>query len=211
MLTYKIVKTYLEALHKAQPVYCWGADMQLLTPEFIENQKRKYGVYHYENKDWSKYYGYLGCDCSGLLTNISGKDMTAQQYYNGCKEKGVIKDMPTDTMCLIFRGAKTNITHVGIYLPNKKTYEMYNRLDIKNFDATKWNFFGLPDFFETTYKMYHLEKAANKYYTSNDAKHQVNKKGKLEAGYYYIFSVKENNIINLSTKPNIAGSWVNLN
>ena len=146
MITASGVVRYCNSVYKSSAIYLWGADLQVLTEELFKKLKKTYGETHYSKISIDKDSGKLGADCSGLLTPISGKNQTAQAYYNQCIVKGKSKDIPKDKVCLVFRGKENGIYHVGIYTGDGKTTEMVNSgCEQKTFKSSQWEFYGIPD------------------------------------------------------------------
>lgn len=139
-------------LYNSGAIYVWGANGEVITKELIDRLYKAYGSHTY-NKTY--YYnklkegqGKIGADCSGSIFPLSGKDNTAKGYYNTCTKRGLFKNIPKDTACLVFN---SNFTHVGAYLGNGNTVEMMSstRNCVKQtLSNTRWAYYGIPDWLE---------------------------------------------------------------
>ena len=141
-------------LHNKGAIYVWGANGEIITEELINRLYKTYGSSTYNKAYYDAKLkegkGKIGADCSGSIFPLSKKDNTARGYYNGCKIKGVFKNMPKDTCCLVFNA---NFTHVGAYLGNGVTIEMMSSQKNcvkQTLSTTRWAYYGIPDWLDTT-------------------------------------------------------------
>lgn len=148
MVTVNALLNYCNSVHNSGAVYLWGADGQVGSEDLLDTLKRRHGESHYNGISAKDIEGRFCFDCSGLLTPISGVDMTAQSYYTMCKRKGMIKDIPKNKVCLIFRMEGVKIVHVAVYMGNGKLCEMWNGCDIRNFIPSQWYCYGFPEWLE---------------------------------------------------------------
>lgn len=214
-LTKMIVERYLNNIAAAKPYYMWGMDMDIITPDRVEALKKTYGEKY---KDVEKKYGYLGCDCSGLMTKLTGNDMTAQGWFNKCtKTTGYQK---RGSFGLVFRGnSPTRITHMGILI-NASTYEMYNRLDIKPVAGGNWKWYGECPYFENESVPSDFEIKGNTciiknnlpgYKTAAEAAHGGEPACMVESGTYHIFNTSEKTgTVNVTRSKGVPGAWVKI-
>jgi hypothetical protein len=153
-VTQEKLKQHFLNLGSAGAIYVWGANGQTITEDTIEYlytnyRSSKYGRKYYDDK-LAEGKGKIGADCSGSLYPVSGYDTTASKYYSKCVEKGGIKSLPRNKVCLVFKkDAKNNIVHVGCYTGDGYVSEMassklnYQR---KKVDGNGWSLWGMPDF-----------------------------------------------------------------
>lgn len=218
MINKQIMYNYLNSCAAMRPFYAWGYDMEPITEKNLKEHIKMYGKEKYEGFD--NKIGYYGCDCSGILTPITGKNQTAAAWYTSCIVKGLYRDCD-ESFCLVFKVQKGEIVHVGVKI-DTKTYEMYNRLDIKEAKGGTWNYYGIPDIFDVETKemgknyiidgkFVRLLKRYDGYYTSDEAINNVNPRSDLIAGCYHIYKVvdiKGKKCYNLSVAKNCPGAWV---
>lgn len=207
------VKRYCKWMFDAKAIYLWGADVEVLTSELLESLKKRFGTKHYEKISIENNEGKIGADCSGFLRPLSGHDNTAAGYYKECTKRGDISKMPKDKMCLVFRKQEGIIVHVGIYMGDGTTYEMYNGCEYKKFSSTKWDSYGIPEWIEQTKKALAvgdkvtLEEEVNGYRTAKDAENKTNVVHKVVPGDYYVYKLY-GKAVNISRYKNSPGSWV---
>lgn len=143
---------YFENLYAGGAIYLWGSNGQIITKELCDRLYKSYGSKTYDRKYYDDKFlegaGKIGADCSGSLYPMSGKDLTAQGYYNACSVKGTISYLDKSVPCLVFKGKSvTSINHVGFYCGNGYVIEMANSKDNckkRKLDGNGWNFFGVP-------------------------------------------------------------------
>lgn len=215
MISAEGVKRYCAAIHKAGAVYMWGADVEVITEELIEEKKARFGTKHYQMLNLCDVEGKLGADCSGFLTPISGVDWTAASYYKMCEKKGKAADIPADKVCLLFRQEDGNIVHVAVYTGDGKLYEMWDGCEHREFKPSQWTYYGIPAWIEPQYTKKKLvagdkvtiPKELTGHTTASDAMSGRNVRTKVVPGTYYVYKVYEQ-AINLTKKKGIPGSWV---
>lgn len=151
----KVVE-WFESLYNNKAIYLWGADGQVITKELTDKlfsifKSVTYNKQYYDDK-LKEGSGKIGSDCSGAFTKITGKNQTARTYYSETINKGMISNIPTDKVCLVWN---KNLTHIGLYCGNGYTIEMksskYNCVKEK-FNPSRWYYYGLPDWIEYTVK-----------------------------------------------------------
>jgi peptidoglycan hydrolase-like protein with peptidoglycan-binding domain len=154
MVTQEQFKQHYYNLYANKAVYVWGANGEKITKDLTDRLYRCYGsatfTKLYYNNKFKEGQGRIGADCSGSIYPLSKKDNTARGYYNECKQKGAIQDMPKNVACLIFN---SNFTHVGAYLGNGITIEMMNSRNNcvkQNFNKSRWAYYGIPTWLDTT-------------------------------------------------------------
>lgn len=154
MLTQVQLRQHFLDLGKRGALYVWGANCQKITKELMDKLYKTFGndtyTKAYYNNKLKEGEGKQGADCSGSLYPVSGCDATAEGYYNRCVDKGKIKTIPEDKVCLVFkRNSKGKINHVGCYTGDGYVSEMasskanYRR---KKLDGNGWDLWGMPDF-----------------------------------------------------------------
>lgn len=211
MITDVAVKEYCKSMKLAKPRYVWGADGQVITEDLIEFLSAQFGDSHYKKEEILLYQGHLAFDCSGFLTPISGKNWTAQRYFEACTKTGLSKAMDLKQVQLVFRMKNGNIVHTGIYTGNTYTYEMYEFCDVKKIDKEYWTHFGIPTWIHYTAPgesgTFKLEFQVPGYYTASDAISCVNARTTLAPGVYFIFR-KVTGALNLTKQKGTPGSWI---
>ena len=216
MISAKGLVEYAESVYRAKAIYMWGCDGEIGTKELLETKKKVYGAEHYKNLTVDKIEGRFCYDCSGLLTQISGENITASNYYTKCKEKGAIYNIPKKKVCLIFRQQGTKIVHVGIYLGNGYLIEMYDDCEKRKFNVSEWTYYGLPTWLEeqpdeiVVGGTVRITSAIKVYNNASNAK-----KGKSElpftypAGTYYVYKIhKATGAVNITKTKGTPGAWV---
>lgn len=207
------VTRYCKWMFAAGALYVWGADCEVITSDLLDSLKRRFGTKHYQKLSIENAEGKIGADCSGFLKPLSGKDNTAAGYYSDCIISGDIKKMPKDKMCLVFRKENGAIVHVGIYMGDGTTYEMYNGCEHKEFSEKKWDCYGIPAWIVQTKQVLAvgdritLEEEVNGYRTAKDAENGTNFVHKVVPGDYYVYKLY-GKAVNISKYKNNPGSWV---
>ena len=218
MVTENDAKRYFMSVYKSGAIYLWGADLEVLTEDLLNKLKKTYGTSNYTRVSLELDGGKLGADCSGMLTPICGKNITAHAHYTSCKTKGAIAKMPKDKLCLIFRKENEKIVHVGVYMGDGTLIEMWNGCEHRKFIDSQWTYYGIPNWIK--YSPINIDKDKLKvndsvklteklsgYDTAMDAINKKNQKTTLTPGTYYVYKIY-NNSVNLTKKKGTAGSWV---
>lgn len=153
MITQEQFKQHYQNLYSKKAVYLWGANTETINKTLTDRLYRAYGSVtynksYYDNKA-KDYTGRIGADCSGSIYPLSKADNTARGYYNACSKKGLIKDLPANTACLVFN---STLSHVGAYMGDGTTIEMMG--DAKNcvkqnIQKSRWAYYGIPNWLET--------------------------------------------------------------
>lgn len=159
MYTEKYCDAYYTSLIALNPTYVWGANMEKVSAERINELYKTYGSKQYN----AAYYqsklaeanagsGWIS-DCSGMIFPISQKDNTAKGYYAACPEKGGIATIDLSHSCLVFRGTTpTTISHIGYYCASTgEVMEMASsktNFQHKRFNHNNWNYWGKPSFIQ---------------------------------------------------------------
>jgi hypothetical protein len=133
--------------------YAYGSEGQTLTPDLLKNLKDKYGKNVKEST--SKWMNKECYDCSGLVmkaldqAGIKVHHSAKYTWTEDMKQRGDIKDIPNDKLCLVFRKGKDGqMEHIGIYLGNGKVIEARGadygvvERDLKEGTWTNW---GVPE------------------------------------------------------------------
>lgn len=150
MRTEKEVRDY--ALEANGWLYVWGANGETITSELMSRLYQDYGSASYPKSYYDKKLvagaGKKAADCSGFMLPLSGYDDTAHGYYNSCPDKGEIKNLPKDHVCLVFkRNASDRMYHIGIYLGDGTVAEMASsaaNYQHRSLSATGWTHWGKP-------------------------------------------------------------------
>lgn len=153
MVTQNQFKEHYRNLLNTKAVYVWGANGEIITKELVDRLFNAYGskTYtraYYDNK-LKEGAGRIGADCSGSIYPLSKADNTAKGYYNGCKVKGKIANLPKNTACLVFNA---KFTHVGAYMGDGTTIEMRSsamNVYTESFNESRWAYYGIPAWLET--------------------------------------------------------------
>ena len=100
-----------------------GSKVQPLTPDLINKLKNNYPVFKERN-------GKDSFDCSGLAMNAlreAGINIHRNAQYTWAedlKQRGDIKDMPKNKLCLVFKKkGNDEMARIGIYIGNGKVIE----------------------------------------------------------------------------------------
>lgn len=214
MISAEGVKRYCAAIHAAGAVYVWGADVEVITDELIEEKKIRWGTRHYESLNLCDVEGKLGVDCSGFLTPISGVNWTAEGYYKMCEKKGKAADLPADKVCLLFRAEDGKVVHVAVYTGDGMLYEMWDGCEHREFKPRQWTYYGIPAWIEEQEPellvpgdKVTITKKLSKHNTAMEAMSGRNAKGYALPGTYYVYKVYEGST-NITKKKDVPGSWV---
>ena len=124
-----------------------GSKVQPLTPDLLKKLKYNYPEFKERN-------GKDSFDCSGLAMNAlreAGINIHRNEEYTWAedlKQRGNIKNMPKDKLCLLFKkNSNGKMTHIGIYIGNGKVIEAKNadygivETDLNDVNWTNW---GIP-------------------------------------------------------------------
>lgn len=190
------VLNWFEKLYSEGAIYVWGANGEPITKSMIDKcynnyKSSTYNRTYYDNK-LKEGNGKIGADCSGAFMKMSGFDTTAKNYYAKCKTKGTISGIPTDKVCLVFRGSSpSKINHIGLYCGNGYTIEMKSSKEncVKSvFSKSKWTYYGIPTWIDYSSV---VEDNSNKIMGIDVSHHQkanVNFKELKKAGYDFVFA-----------------------
>ena len=115
-------------LSKKGSGYAFGSSGQRLTKKLYEELRRKYGKnFNNNTKKWLYKEVY---DSAGLVkkafeqAGIKLPHGATSSWKNGdWKEKGDIKHMPSNQVCVLYRRGSDGMVHSGIYLGNGKVIE----------------------------------------------------------------------------------------
>ena len=132
--------------------YAFGSEGQNLTSDFLERMKKQYPKYVKDST--KKWIGRECYDCSGLVmkalqqVGINVHHNAQWTWAEDLKQRGDIKDIPTDKLCLVFKkGDNGEMHHIGIYIGNGKVIEAKGadygvvETDLKGGNWTNW---GIP-------------------------------------------------------------------
>ena len=115
-------------LSKKGSGYAFGSSGQRLTKKLYEELRKKYGKnFNNNTKKWLYKEVY---DSAGLVkkafeqAGIKLPHGATSSWKNGdWKEKGDIKHMPSNQVCVLYRRGSDGMVHTGIYLGNGKVIE----------------------------------------------------------------------------------------
>jgi len=150
------VLAWFESLYVNDSIYIYGGNAQVITPELCNTLFRNYGNSTYDRAYFDaklvEGYGHIGADCSGAFYPLSGKDNTAQGYYDLCPDRGLIGRMDRDKPCMVFKGkSDKSITHIGMYMGDGNVIEMKSSKEncVKApLDGHGWKYYGIPDWID---------------------------------------------------------------
>ena len=122
----QIIEDYLRK--KLGCGYAFGSSGERLTKKLYQELKHKFGKkFEKSTKQWLMKECY---DCSGLVMRALEKvgiklPHNAKEAWNSkiWKEKGDIKNVPLDKLCIVYRKGPDGMEHTGIYLGNGKVIE----------------------------------------------------------------------------------------
>ena len=108
--------------------YALGSEGYILTKKKYKELKKIYGKEFLDStKKWLSKECY---DCSSLVMIAYGKvgvklprKANNQWLYGDWKEKGDIKNLPKDKVCILYKKGPDGMTHTGIYIGNDKVIE----------------------------------------------------------------------------------------
>lgn len=155
MVTQEEAIKYYMNYYNSKAVYVWGMNGDIISESTIQQAYKYCG-----NSNYPKSYydakliegkGRIGSDCSGMHFHLSGKDMTAQSYYNKCRTKGNIQTLPRNEVVLLFRGKSSSICHTGIYLGNGMCLHMKSSKENCVYEKVEnhaWTYWGKPDWID---------------------------------------------------------------
>ena len=108
--------------------YAYGSEGQKLSPDLLKRLKQQFpGSVKDSTKKWMNQECY---DCSGLVmkalkeAGINVHHSAQYTWSEDVKQKGNIKDIPNDQLCLVFRKGKDGkMSHIGVYIGNDTVIE----------------------------------------------------------------------------------------
>ena len=101
--------------------YVFGAKGTILTKEQIKEKQERWGKNCVHDEDFSK-AGKICCDCSGLISSLTGIERNSQGYLDTALEK---KNIDERNASMIGWGVWKK-GHIGIYDGNNGYYAMDN-------------------------------------------------------------------------------------
>lgn len=100
--------------------YVYGAKGSKLTKEQIQQKQNQWGKNNVYDSDVENKGGKICCDCSGLISSLTGIERNSQGYYDSAKEKIGINERK-DSM----KGwGVWKSGHIGVYDGNDGYYAM---------------------------------------------------------------------------------------
>ena len=116
---------HVEAVFQAQWQYVYGAKGKILSKDDIIALQRRWGKNNVLDSDLKK-ANQICCDCSGLISNITGIERNANGYFDSALER---KDISERTGDMRGWGVWRN-GHIGVYDGGNGYYAM---------DGSKYN------------------------------------------------------------------------
>ena len=137
--------------------YVWGSSGQILT----EQNLKEFQARHPEHVDPNIVKQWLGMqvfDCAGFVRcafNTVGYQLalgaTSIWDQRIWEKKGVIKDLPKDKVCILFRGDGHEMEHIGIYIKNGEyIHAKGSKSGVvkESMTGSRWTHWGMPkDFY----------------------------------------------------------------
>ena len=131
--------------------YAFGAEGQILTENLLNDFKSKFkGNVKESTEKWLDKECY---DCSGLVmkaldqAGIKVHHNAEATWAEDLKQRGDIKDIPKDKLCLVFRRQNDKMVHIGVYLGNGKVIEAKGAdfgVVESDFKPGNWTHWGIP-------------------------------------------------------------------
>ena len=100
--------------------YVYGAKGQKLTKKQIKKLQERWGKNLVYDSDMENKGGKICCDCSGLISSLTGEERYSQGYYDSAKETKDINQRNSEMKGWGVR--KKN--HIGVYDGNDGYYAM---------------------------------------------------------------------------------------
>ena len=133
--------------------YAYGTSGERLTKKLFQELKHRHGKnFKKSTKQWIMKECY---DCSGLVMRALQKvgiklPHNAKEAWNSnsWKEKGDIKNIPKDKLCIVYRKGSDGMEHTGIYLGNGKVIEAKGAdfgVVETSLKEGHWTNFGVPN------------------------------------------------------------------
>ena len=105
--------------------YIFGAKGTILTTEQIREKQQRWGTYCVHDSDIETKGGKICCDCSGLISSLTGIERNSQGYFDSSVERKDINEREVS-----MKGwAVWKKGHIGIYDGNNGYYAMDNSDD----------------------------------------------------------------------------------
>ena len=105
--------------------YIFGAKGTILTAEQIREKQQRWGTYYVHDSDIETKGGKICCDCSGLISSLTGIERNSQGYFDSSVERKDINEREVS-----MKGwAVWKKGHIGIYDGNNGYYAMDNSDD----------------------------------------------------------------------------------
>ena len=102
--------------------YVFGAKGTVLTKEEIKQKQNRWGKNNVYESDIENKGGKICCDCSGLISSLTGKERNSQGYYDTAIEKKSINERtPSMKGWGVWKKG-----HIGVYDGNDGYYAMDN-------------------------------------------------------------------------------------
>ena len=99
--------------------YVYGAKGQVLNEQQIRNLQKRYGKNNVHDSDLQK-AGNICCDCSGLISSLTGKERNSAGYKTSATESKTINERTED-----MKGwGVWKSGHIGVYDGNDGYYAM---------------------------------------------------------------------------------------
>ena len=100
--------------------YVYGAKGKILTKAEIKNLQKRWGKDNVHDSDVQNKGGHICCDCSGLISSLTGTERNTAGYYNTANE---IKGINERNSSMVGWGVWKS-RHIGVYDGNDGYYAM---------------------------------------------------------------------------------------
>ena len=111
---------HCEKALKEEWQYVFGAKGKVLTTKEIEEKQKQWGKNRVYDSDVKNKGGKICCDCSGLISSLTGKERNTQGYYDTAIEKKDINERkPSMKGWGVWKKG-----HIGVYDGNDGYYAM---------------------------------------------------------------------------------------
>ena len=123
-ITTNEIVTRLRNLMYSAAVYMWGADGEVITPEYIEFLKSRYisslHTPEYYDEKLECFRGKIGVDDVGLVNYLSGSHLAIEDYFKTAHIISPAVDINRNYVWLVYGTKVIGTPRVGIYLGNGK-------------------------------------------------------------------------------------------
>lgn len=159
ILTSSDVVTKIRALLYADPVYIWGANGEVITPEMIQKLKDRFvsdkHTPEYYDEKLNNYRGKKAVDDVGMLNFLSGENLSVHEYIQKSSRVVPAVDINQNGVWVLCGVKRDGTPMVGIYLGNGNVVVTSEGPGIRECipdltNPTKWNIGFIPHFLDTS-------------------------------------------------------------